>query len=73
MTNTDTNLIFNDPFKQIILDDEIVDMVLEKVIQDPVYVENFSLYDSDKLDKEEFMKIFNQLVLKYKTELSTRG
>ena len=55
--------------KQVILDDEIADMVLRKVMQDPAYIEAFSLFDLDKMTEGDFMKVLGDLMLKYKNEL----
>jgi hypothetical protein len=68
-TNNNKNIIITDPLKQVILDDEVVDMVLKKVIQDPAYIEAFSLFDSGKMGEDEFMKILGDLILKYKGEI----
>lgn len=68
--NNNQNQIILDPLKQIILDDEVVDMVLKEVMQDPVYMENFLMYDSGKMKKEEFIDIVNRLVLEYKEKVT---
>jgi hypothetical protein len=68
-TNNNKNIITADPLKQVILDDEIADMVLRKVMQDPAYIEAFSLFDLDKMTEGDFMKVLGDLMLKYKNEL----
>ena len=70
MINNNKNIINMDPFKQIISDDKVIDFILEKVMRDSIYIENFSLYDSGKIEKNEFIKIINDLVLKYKREVN---
>jgi hypothetical protein len=65
------NQIFVDPLKQVIQNDRIVDLVSNEILNDSVYVENYELFDSGKINREDFIEIINQLVLKYKKQIKS--
>ena len=70
MKNNNNDVIsFSDPLREVISDDDALDVVFELISKDPLYIETFVKYDKGEIKREELNEVIVRLALHYKKTL----